>query len=103
MGLFVKTQNQKVVCFKVTFSIGKIYHSSTVIRYSSSIGDFFLFHKGGGHVNMGPQIGLLVKYNKLVICGHKVVRCAARAVNISIADIFYVCSVGRASKPLDYL
>ena len=58
---------------------------------------------GWGHVNMGPQIGLLVKYNKLVICGHKVVRCAARAVNISIADIFYVCSVGRASKPLDYL
>ena len=58
---------------------------------------------GGGHVNMGPQIELLVKYNKLVICGHKVVMCAARAVNISIADIFYVCSVGRASKPLDYL
>ena len=46
---------------------------------------------------MGPKIGLPVKYNELVICGHKVVMCAARAANISIADIFYVCSVGRAS------
>ena len=43
---------------------------------------------------MGPKIRLPVKYNELVICGHKVVMCAARA---AIADIFYVSSVGRAS------
>ena len=57
-----------------------------------------LFHEGGGGTRKhGTHNWTVLIVYELVICGHKVFMSAAGAANISITDIFYVCSVGRAS------